>query len=168
MKYALIITIFFFSISCYAQDDFSSWDEKYASKGYKNLIAEEKAYLDKVKREEKEPHDYSRFDTYKLRGNFTGKSRIIDPKVMQSMKVVCWAWPKYLPKPESLEKLISKEYLFIIEGIEVWMPIQKVLENPLKAEVKIGETATLYCVFFNEFRLNSRLYNTLMISEFRK
>lgn len=152
---------------CYGQNDFVSWDKKYVLKSYKQLIAEEKAYAIKVGKEEKKPHDYSRFDTYRMSGKFTGKSRPIDSRVMQSMKVVCFSWGRALPKPESLNSLVSSEFLFSVEGIEVWMPIQKILEKPLREEIEIGESVMLYCVFLNDKRLNQPLYNTLLVSEFR-
>ncbi|TDN38770.1 hypothetical protein E4631_17465 [Hymenobacter sp. UV11] len=97
-----------------------------------------------------------------------GKERPIDPAVMQSMKIVCWAFPGYLPKPTQLDGLIKKEFLFNLEGIEVWMPIEKMLEKHMYQEIKTGQDVTLYCLFLNDHRLNRKLYNTLMISEFRK
>lgn len=166
--YLIISVITLLCQPCYGQNDFVSWDKKYVPKSYKQLISEEKAYAIKVGKEEKKPHDYSRFDTYRMSGKFMGKSRLIDLRVMQSMKVVCFSWGRTLPKPETLNSLISSEYLFNIEGIEVWMPIQKVLEKPLREEIGIGETVMLYCVFLNDKRLNQPLYNTLLVSEFRK
>ena len=97
-----------------------------------------------------------------------GKERPIDPAVMQSMKVVFWAFPGSLLKPTQLDGLVKKELLFNVEGVEVWMPIEKMLEPHIYKEVKVGENVMLYCLFLNDHRLNHKLYNTLMVSEFRK
>ncbi|AMR25747.1 hypothetical protein A0257_00690 [Hymenobacter psoromatis] len=103
-----------------------------------------------------------------MRGKFIGKEQLIDPVIMQSMKIVYWAFPGSLPKPAQLDGLIKKEFLFNVEGVEVWMPIEKMLETHMRQEVKVGEDVTLYCLFLNDHRLNHKLYNNLMISEFRK
>lgn len=167
MKHLVLLLAFFFVWPCQGQDD-AHWDKKYLPKSYRKLIAEENAYLAQVKKTEKPPHDYCRFDTYRMLGKFMGKERPVDPAVMQSMKVVCWAFPGYLLKPAQLNGLIEKEFLFNLEGVEVWMPIEKMLEAHIYQEVKTGEYATLYCLFLNDHRRNHKLYNTLMISEFKK
>jgi hypothetical protein len=84
------------------------------------------------------------------------------------MKVVCWAFPSYLLKSAQLNELVKKEFIFNIEGVDVWMPIEKMLEVHMHQEVKIGEEVTLYCLFLNDHRLKHKLYNTLLISEFKK
>lgn len=167
MKYVVLLLSFFCLWPCQGQD-YAHWDKKYLLKSYRKLIAEENAYLVQVKKTEKPPHDYFRFDTYRMRGKFMGKERPIDPAIMQSMKVVCWAFPGSLLKPAQLDGLIKKEFLFNVEGVEVWMPIEKMLETHMHQEVKVGEDVTLYCLFLNDHRLNHKLYNTLMISEFKR
>ena len=77
---------------------------------------------------------------------------------------------KTLGNPEYLSTLdnIKHEYRFIIDGNDYWLPIQPILEKPLKKEINKNEKIYLYCLYLNEHTLKRELYNTLYISEFRK
>jgi hypothetical protein len=148
------------------QSELDAWNQKYKPLGYKALITAEKRYAAQVETNAKLTKDYYRFDTYRLSGVFTGKSRPVRPETLQSMKIVCWAFPNYLPAPEKLDELVKLEYQFLLDGVPVWLPVQQVLEKPLLQDVRPGDKLLLYCLFFNDHREGKPMYNTLLLSEF--
>ncbi len=167
MKAATVITsiLLILTIQCYGQDQWETWDKRYREINYKELIDSEKQYADKTEKNKEIAQYYSRLDNYKITAKFIGKTRPIDNNVLMSMKRV---FKLFIGKPDQLDDVVKKEFLFEIGGSEVWMPIQTQLEKPLKKEIKKGTETILYCLFLNEHLQEGKIYNTLLISEFRK
>jgi len=167
MKAATVITsiLLVLTIQCYGQDQWETWDKRYRERNYKELIESEKQYADKTEKNKEIAQYYSRLDNYKITAKFIGKTRPIDNDVLMSMKRV---FKLFIGKPDQLDDAVKNEFLFEIGGSEVWMPIQTQLEKPLKKEIKKGTETILYCLFLNEHLQEGEIYNTLLISEFRK
>jgi len=167
MKVATVVTsiLLVLTLQSYGQDQWDTWDKRYRERNYKELIDSEKRYADSVEKNKEIIQYYSRLDNYKITAKFIGKSRPIDNNVLMSMKRV---FKFFIGKPDQLDNAVKNEFLFKIEGSEVWMPIQTQLEKPLRKEIKKGTETILYCLFLNEHSEEGIIYNTLFISEFRK
>jgi hypothetical protein len=167
MKLKAILTTILLVLTLHSngQDLWETWDKKYREKDYKELICNEKQYADSVEQNKEIPQYYARLDKYKITAKLIGKTRPIDSEVLMSVKRV---YKLFIGNPNQLEALIKNEYLFEIDGLEVWMPIQIQLEKPLEKEIEKGTETILYCLFLNEHSQQGQLFNTLLISEFRK
>jgi hypothetical protein len=163
---AMLTTVLLLSVFyCYGQDERETWEKNYQEKNYVEIIDFEKGYADSVDKNQDILQSYLRLDKYKIKATYLGKSRPIDYEVMFSMKKV---FKFYVGNPEQLDELVKNEFLFDIEGNEIWMPIQTQLEKAFKKEIKKADEPALYCLFFNEHSQKGQLYNTFLISEFRK
>ena len=167
MKLSTLFTsiLLVLTIQCYGQDSWDTWDKRYKEIDYKELIDSEKQYAQNTENNKEMAQYYSRTGRYRITAKFTGKSRPVDTNVFMSMKRV---FRLLVGRPEILDELVKNEYLFEVGGSEVWMPIQTQLEEPLKNEIKKGTETTLYCLYLNEHSQKGELYNTFLISEFRK
>lgn len=164
MKQVLIIFLFFVSLSTFAQDPWESWDKNYQEVKYSDILSSETSYAISVEKNPKIAQYYSRLDKYKIKAKYLSKFRSIDPELLNSMKNV---FKLFVGNPNQLNETVKNEVLFEIEGKEVWLPIQSILEDALKEEVRKGEKITLYCLFLNEHNSAKVLRNTFFISEFR-
>jgi hypothetical protein len=163
----LIILIFLFiSTSSNAQSEWDSWNKNYKEKSISQLISDEKIYADSVEKGLIAGEYYLRMDNYRFQATYLGEKREIPIAVLSSMKRV------YKTVGNSAYLLsfddIKNEYKFLIDGYEFWLPIQPILEKPLKKEINKNEKVYLYCLYLNEHTMNKELFNTLFISEFRK
>ncbi|MCK9304339.1 MAG: hypothetical protein M0P27_02960 [Bacteroidales bacterium] len=167
MRSKIILTtiLLVLTLHSYGQGSWENWDRNYKEKDYKEIINAEKQYADSVEQNKEIPQYYSRFDKYKITAKLIGETRPIDCEVFMSMKRV---FSLFFGNPSRLDGLIFNEYLFEIDGSEVWMPIQVQLENPLINEIDKGTETFLYCLFLNEHNQDGKLFNTFLISEFRK
>jgi hypothetical protein len=167
MKYT-VYTLFLLNISilCFSQDEFESWNKRYKKVNITDVLRFETAYADSVDKGLIDGKYYSRFDLYQIEAEYLGEERFIADSIKSSMKNVnkLFGEKEFLPIITNLRK----EYLFKIGKDNYWFPIQYVLEKPFQNEIIKHDTVTLYCIFFNEHRWNKALYNTFLISEFRK
>jgi hypothetical protein len=165
-KVLSIILLLFISIHCFSQDGYESWDKRYVKVNISDVIRFETEYADSVNRGLIEGKYYSRFSLFRIKAEFTGEKRDIADSIKSSMKNVnkLFGENEFLP----VITAVKKEYRFMIDGTEYWFPIQHVLEEPFQNEIMKHDNVILYCVFFNEHRWNKALYNTFLISEFRK
>lgn len=164
-----LITFFvllIFSASSFAQSEWDSWNNNYKEISVSQMMSSERIYADSVEKGLIEGEYYIRMDNYRFPAIFTGEKRKIQDEVLLSMKRVY----KRLGNEEYLSTFdnIKNEYEFVIDGEKYWLPIQPILEKPLKKEVNKNERLYLYCLYLNEHTLKKELYNTLFISEFRK
>jgi len=167
MKNSLFsILLLFISTTCFSQEGFEKWNEHYIKINLTDLMRYEKAYADSVDRGIIEGKYYSRYDRYQIKAECLGEERVIADSIIISMKNVnkLFGEKEFLPVITS----IKKEYLFRIEGIDYWFAIQNVLEKPLQDEIMPHDSVILYCMYFNEHRWSKALYNTFLISEFRR
>jgi len=166
MRRLILLLVLFRCICSFGQDNgWKTWDERYKSVSYVDLIAFEKHYADSVESDKSIVQYFSRIDNYKLLATFLGETRPIHEDIMRSMQRV---YKLFIGDSQRIDKLVASEFLFDIEGNKVWIPIQKVLEGDFKKEVRKGQNAVLYCLFMNEHGEGKELYNTLFISEFYK
>jgi len=163
-KVLLMVIFLALSLQVFGQDAWENWDRRYPAKSYKELINTEKCYADSVEKDKEIPQYYARSDRYRITAKFMGKSRSVDSLVFDSMKRV---FKLFFGNTYQLDGMIKTEYLFEVDGFEVWMPIQAQLEEPLNEEIEPGTEIVLYCLFLNEHTSNGKLFNTLLISEFR-
>ncbi len=163
-KALLTVTFLALSLQLFGQDPWENWDKRYRVKSYKELINTEKCYADSVENNKDIAQYYTRSDRYRITAKFLGKSRPVDSLVFESMKRV---FKFYFGNTYQLDGMIKNEYLFEVDGFEVWIPIQAQLEEPLKEEIQPGTETILYCLFLNEHTYVGKLFNTLLISEFR-
>ena len=164
MKPCLTFVFFLCSLSFFAQDEWASWDNKYTSVKYADVIKAERKYADSIEKNKNIAQYYSRIGAYKLNIKYLGKSRPVDKEVVKSMHAV---YKLFIGDPSQLNNLLKNEFLFDINGTQVWMPIQTVLENDFKKEIPAQTMVTVYCVLLNEHTQAGKLYNTFFISEFR-
>jgi len=167
MKYSLYtILLLSVSLSCFSQDEFESWNRRYRKTNISEVIRLETAYADSVNKGLIEGKYYARYDLYRIEADYLGEQREMADSIKTSMKNVnkLFGAKEFLPVITN----VKKEYLFRIAGNEYWFPIQQALEEDFQHEIKKQDTVTLYCIFFNEHRWNGALYNTFLISEFRK
>jgi hypothetical protein len=155
-----------FSVNSFAQSEWDSWNKNYKERSISQMMSSEMIYADSVEKGLIEGEYYVRMDNYRFPAIFTGEKRKIQDEVLLSMKRVYKRLgnEEYLP---TLDK-IKNEYEFVIDGEKYWLPIQPILEKPLKKEVNKNDRIYLYCLYLNEHTLKKELYNTLFISEFRK
>lgn len=153
--------------AAHAQLADEGWNKKYPPADYKKVVDSENRYLDYVKKK-RMTQEYYRFDKYRLRGRYTGKYRPVSEAAMREVRNVCAVFPTELPKPDVVSGMVKNEYQFVLDGVEVWLPIQEQLEKPLQEEVPVGETAYLYCVLFNSHHENGPVSNVFLISEFSR
>ena len=164
MRKTILILLLLNAISSFSQDNpWKTWDERYKSIEYKQLIEYEKQYADSVENNPEIAQYFTRIGNYKLIGKYLGESRRIKKDVLLSMMRV---FKLFIGNPEKLYKSISSEFLFEIEGEKVWFPIQQVLETDFKKEIKKNDNVVLYCLFLNEHSQDKVLYNTFLVSEF--
>jgi len=175
MRTILFCFLFLTVYDGYSQDAWATWDQNYQVKNYDSLISSEVKYARKVESDPSEVQYYCRNKGYKFIAHYLGKSRPMDSLVLQSIqrvyKLTQGTWP---------EIKIVNEYLFEINGIEVWAPMQQQIEKAFKKEIKKNGEVTLYCAFFNEHCRevecilfnnhcqDNKLYNTLLVSEFHQ
>jgi len=167
MRYTLYtILLLFISILCFSQNGFESWDKRYVKANISDVLRFETAYADSVNKGLIDGKYYSRFSLFRIEAEFTGEIRDLADSIKTSMKNVnkLFGEKEFLP----VINAVKKEYRFRIDGNEYWFPIQNVLEEPFQNEIMNHDTVILYCIFFNEHRWNRALYNTFLISEFRK
>jgi len=166
MKRLIFLLILLKSLCSFGQDNaWKTWDERYKPVNYIDLIESEKHYADSVENNPNIVQYFTRIDNYKFVAKYLGKVRPISQDVIYSMQRV---YKLFIGDSKNLNKLVTSEFLFDIEGIKVWMPIQLVLEGDFKKEVKKSQNAVLYCLFMNEHGEGKVLYNTFFISEFYK
>jgi len=165
-KYYHFILLLIISTSCFSQDGFENWNKRYQEINLPELIRFETSYADSVNNGLIEGMYYTRLKLYRITAECLGEERQLADSIQSSMKNVnkLVGEQEFLPVIEA----VKKEYLFKIDGKDYWFAIQHVLEEPFQNEIMAHDTVTLYCVFFNEHRWNKALYNTFLISEFRK
>jgi hypothetical protein len=165
-KIKIILALLSISTFSFAQTEWDSWDKNYKEKSISQLISTERIYADSVEKGFIKGEYYLRMDNYRFPAIYTGEKRKISDEVLLSMKRVY----KTLGNPDYLSTLdnIKNEYKFVIDGNDFWLPIQPILEKPLKKEMNKNEKIYLYCLYLNEHTVKRELYNTLYISEFRK
>lgn len=153
--------------AAHAQLADETWNKNYPPAEYKSIIDAESRYLAHVIQKRMTP-DYYRFDKYRLQGRYTGRRRAVSAASMAVMRDVCAVYSANLPKPDFISNLVKNEYQFVLNGVEVWLPIQEPLEASLQEEVPVGATAYLYCVLFNSHHENEPVSNVFLISEFSR
>jgi hypothetical protein len=165
-KFKIIIALLYITTYSFAQTDWDSWNINYKEKSISLLMSDEKIYADSVENGLIFGEYYVRMDNYRFPAQYTGEKRKISDDILLSMKRVY----KTLGNPDYLSIMdnIKNEYKFVIDGKEYWLPIQPILEKPLKKEMNINEMIYLYCLYLNEHTKKGELYNTLLISEFKK
>jgi hypothetical protein len=164
MKHFLLIAFLFSASLTQAQDPFEKWNNNYPEIDFSELIESEQLYADSISADTNAMQNYARIGKYRFVAVYTGKTRTIDPGVVASMKR---AFGLLIGKTSQLDGMLASEYLFNIEGKEVWMPIQVPLEESFQKEIKKKDKVLLYCLFLNEYT-PGKLYNTFFISEFTK
>ncbi|HKC67854.1 MAG TPA: hypothetical protein VKG26_06455 [Bacteroidia bacterium] len=164
MKPCLTLVFFLFSLSFFAQDEWASWDNKYTSVKYADVIKAERKYADSIEKDKNIAQYYSRIGAYKLNIKYLGKSRPVDKEVAKSMQAV---YKLFIGNPSQLNPMLKNEFLFDVNGTQVWMPVQSVLEADFKKEIPAQSMVTVYCMFLNEHTQAGKLYNIFFISEFR-
>ena len=167
MKNTFYTLLFLFiSTNSYSQNGFETWNSRYTRINIAEVMRYETAYADSVDKGIIEGKYYARLDRYQIKAECLGEERVIADSIKTSMKNVnkLFGEKAFLPVISALRK----EYLFRIDGIEYWFPIEQVLEKPFQDEIMPHDTVILYCMHFNEHHWNKALYNSFLISEFRK
>jgi len=165
-----ILTLFFFILTTntYAQTEeeyWANWDKNYPAVNILKILKSEKQYADSIEKHPEISPYYSRLDKFSFQAEYLGKTRDIDKDVLSSAKRV---FKLFIGNPSQLDELYKTEVLFKLDNQEFWMPIQTNVLKALKKELKKGKVTTIYCIFLNEHTSKNLLYNTFLISEFKK
>lgn len=167
MKYFLhVLILTSISLSAYTQNSWDSWNENYIEKNVPDLLILEKLYADSVDKGLIEGKHYSRMSNYRFSAQFTGERRQISDSVKSSMTRVY----KLFGNRANLSTIeaVKYEYEFIIANNRYWFAMQLILDKPFKKEIKKNVIVHLYSLYLNEHTSNGTLYNSFLISEFRK
>ena len=164
------ITLFFIlfialgQFTC-AQDPYATWDRDFRKLSALDVIRFERHYADSVEQDSTVEGYYSRLDSCKLTARYMGVKRKTDAEVMASMNRVNQI---YYPGSQKLDQSFLNEYLFESDETKIWMPLDSELEAAFIKEIAKGNRVYLYCLFLNEHTKDKKLFNTFLISEFRK
>jgi hypothetical protein len=166
MNFKIIIIVLLISnaYNLTGQEWYENWDNNYPRTDLNELLQKEKDYAAKVESDSNEVQYYSRIDKYSLEGKYLKQTRKVDSETMKSMKHV---FKLFIGKPEQLDDMVENEVLMEIDGVEIWMTIQKQLVKHLKKESKSRDKFIFYCLFLNEHTQSGQLNNNFIISEFR-
>lgn len=161
-----IIAVLLISQCAFAQNEWDSWNENYQERDIIDLLKFENIYSDSVDKGLIEGKYYLRMDNYRFSAIYTGEKREIPDSIKASMKRVYKVYgnKEYLPIIDQ----IKNEYQFKIGDSFLWISMQSILDKAFKKEVNKNDRVYLYCLFLNEHTYNGQLYNSFLISEFRK
>jgi NADH:ubiquinone oxidoreductase subunit C len=146
----------------------NSWNNNYKDINFSNLINFELNYADSVNQNVSTSDYYGRIDKYRFSAIYSGNKREIPLVSKESMKRVCSIYDKTDSFSINIVNNIKYEYQFYIDNKSYWFALQAVLENPFAQEIKSGTEVYLYCLFLNEHTSDKILFNSFLISEFRK
>jgi hypothetical protein len=168
MKQSLIIIGLILSLNIHGQsnDTWDNWNENYRLIQFKDLIKYEKEYADSLK---KNGNFKNYIEISPRRYRFSAKNLDVQkPMDLETLDFIKKIFKMQNGDPTTIDKFYKRQYLFEMNGVEVWMPIQEVLEKPFKEEVGKGETVLLYCVFFTELTDEGKQIMVFAITEFMK
>lgn len=95
---------------------------------------------------------------------YTGSSR----KVSDKKKEVIAAWLKVFVKPAEYVDLFESEYLFIEDGKEYWLPVQKQVASYFEKELRKSDKVNLYAAWIGARRDSGGTEHVFLINEFEK
>jgi hypothetical protein len=168
MKLLLIIFGLILSLNIHGQsnDNWANWDKNYRLIQFGDLIKFEKEFADSVKKSGSYNH-YIELSPrrYRFIAKYLGVQKLMDLETLEFVKKI---FKMQRGDPAIIDKFYKRQYLFEVDGLKVWIPIQEVLEKPFKEEVRLGETVLLYCAFFTELTKEGKKMMVFTISEFMK
>ncbi|MEO0473445.1 MAG: hypothetical protein AAF206_27785 [Bacteroidota bacterium] len=145
------------------QNEVARWNTSYRMVDLTEVFQAENQYAATVEKDPAIPQYYFRHDKLRFYATFTGQRRSILPSTMQSMKHV---YQQIGGDVSLFDDLVIREYLFRINGQNVWIPIQKQLEYYLASEIGLDEEVMLYCLMLVEHS-ERELRTSLLVSEFQ-
>ena len=163
-----ILTFLFLSFSVFPDNSFafdrnsyspSEIDETVLSSG-KSILAHISTPL---KAKIRQPASYK----YKFSVFYGGKIRPISKNNLEGLQFFEKTYPSLNPKLTE----ISKQEILIksAKGKEYWLPIQDVLIDPLKSEIKSGEIFNIYVLNpYNAVNQDGTAFSVFLIGEFDK
>ncbi|NEV93041.1 hypothetical protein G3567_02625 [Psychroflexus sp. YR1-1] len=163
MKKTITLLFLICSSVIYSQNGFESWDETYRLVEVSNVLETEKEYAKKVEADPDEGQYYIALRSYRFLAKFTGRSRNLRDKNLNSMRNVL---KMQTGSAEILNGLVSKEFEFKINDLTLWLGIQNQLIEPFLKEVDKDQDVLLYTMFTNEHKFEGGYINTFLISEF--
>lgn len=95
---------------------------------------------------------------------YSGSSR----KVSDKKKEVITAWLRVFGKPAEYLDLFESEYLFIEDGKEYWLPVQKQVAAFFEKELRKSAKVNLYAAWVGAFRDSGGTEHVFLINEFEK
>lgn len=140
-----------------------SWDKKYQEVNIPLLLEQEQHYADSIENDPDAAKFYTRQKGYRFKGTFTGQWRALTNERREVMKLTY----KIFTGENPIFDQTKNEVQIQIGDHLVWMPIQAVLEEDFKKEIKKGKDVYLYTLYFNHHKQDGTLYNIFFISEFR-
>ena len=144
------------------QDDWGVWDNNYLAVNMSEILRLERLYADSIEAGDGSQF-YARLDKYRFSVVYMGDYRSLRDEVISSIKSVFSLYGD----AGQLDGLLEDEVLVLLNGERHWFPIQPQLVNDLKKEYQPGEEVLVYCLFLNQHTSDKKLYNHLLISEFR-
>ena len=164
MRFLLILTLCLLGNSgLLAQNEVARWNASYRMVDLTEVFQAENQYAVSVEKDPAIPQYYYRHDKLRFYATFTGQRRSISPSTMQSMKSV---YQRIGGDVSLFDDLVIREYLFQVDGREVWIPIQKQLEYYLASEIGLDQEVMLYCLMLVEHS-KRELRTSLLVSEFQ-
>lgn len=161
----LLLLLTFNSFSQNEDEYWKKWNSNYKEIDILRVLKYEQYYADSVECHPKIPPYYGRSAKYRFQAENLGQVRPLDKSIMISMRNT---FKLFVGNPAQLDSTIDSEILMKVGENRIWMPIQKQLLNPLRNEISVGDTLTLYCLYLNEHSEKNGLRNIFVISEFYK
>jgi len=87
---------------------------------------------------------------YRVSASFSGEFRKMDPKNQKLIGM----WVKSVGADPKIADMFSHEARVIEDGASYWLPIQKVLMEPLKAEAKAGQKVDLFVTWIGSTKVD--------------
>lgn len=165
VKIFLPISFIFVFLGSFAQSSVESWNRNYYECSVDSILKSEVAYSDSVISGLIRSRFYTRMDSYRFKAIYLGSCRKIEKSTVDDLKVVYRLNGGSHSQMAVLEQ-IKHEYLFNIEGKDLWLPMQYQLEKSFNHEIKAKSFVYLYCLFFNLYISQTGLGNWFLVSEF--
>jgi hypothetical protein len=161
----LLISLLISVLKSSAQNGFENWNINYAECSVDSVLKYEIEYADSVTTGQIQSRFYTRMDSYRFSAIYLGRKRKIEKTTIDDLKVIYRLNGGSQNQMSLLEK-VRYEYLFTIEGKDIWLPVQSHIERKFRSEIKPNSVVYLYCLFFNLYVTSTGVGNWFLVSEF--
>ena len=165
MKILLLTSLLLANLLASSQNGFENWNKNYTECSVDSVLKYEIMYTDSVTSGLISSKFYTRMDSYRFSAIYLGSKRRIEKSTIDDLKVIYRLNGGQTSQLSILEE-IRNEYLFSIEGKDLWLPMQSQLEKSFNHDIKPNSIVYLYCLFFNLYVSTTGVGNWFLVSEY--